>query len=232
MKPKFLTLAIVPVLLIGLACSSNQRASNDKTNTTNANEVSYKDNVKKALEQADLKDVKADEDKDKNTITLSGTLHSENAKQQAQEVAQAAAGNRIIANEISVQPVGAESQAKDINSNMDSAIEKNYKAALISKGLDKEHIRFNAKNGVLTLKGSLAGKHFKEDASKCPHIRTSVDLLATSLFGRHVCGRAHDHSGHGCRHHRRRVRIMSRPRPVQGQAVEIRRIPQDGGLPR
>lgn len=181
MKPKFLTLAIVPVLLIGLACSSNQRASNDKTNTTNANEVSYKDNVKKALEQADLKDVKADEDKDKNTITLSGTLHSENAKQQAQEVAQAAAGNRIIANEISVQPVGAESQAKDINSNMDSAIEKNYKAALISKGLDKEHIRFNAKNGVLTLKGTVKSPEERQEAQQIAANTPNVQQVLNEL---------------------------------------------------
>jgi len=161
MKPKFLTLAIVPVLLIGLACSSNQRASNDKTNTTNANEVSYKDNVKKALEQADLKDVKADEDKDKNTITLSGTLHS--------------------ANEISVQPVGAESQAKDINSNMDSAIEKNYKAALISKGLDKEHIRFNAKNGVLTLKGSVKSPDQRQEAQQIAANTPNVQQVLNEL---------------------------------------------------
>jgi len=97
-----------------------------------ANDVSYKDNVKKALDQADLKDVSVDEDRDKNTITLHGKLHSENAKQQAGEVAQAAAGSRIIANEISVEPVGAESQAKKIESNVDDAIEKIYKAMLIS----------------------------------------------------------------------------------------------------
>ena len=80
-------------------------------------------------------------------------MHSENSRLQAGEVAKAAAGNRIIANEISVQPVGVESKSKDIASDLDSAIEKNYKAALTSKGLDKEHIRFDAKNGVLTLKG-------------------------------------------------------------------------------
>jgi len=44
-----------------------------------------------------------------------------------------------------VQPVGEESQAKSVASNQDSAIEKNYKAALISKGLDKQGIDFDAK---------------------------------------------------------------------------------------
>lgn len=182
MKSKFLTLALIPALLIGIACSSNQRAANNNPdNTTNPNQASYKDSVKKALEQADLKDVNVSEDRDKNTITLSGTLHSENAKQQAQEVAQAAAGNRIIANEISVQPVGAESQARQINSNTDSAIEKNYKAALISKGLDKEHIRFNAKNGVLILKGSVKSPDERQEAQQIaaniPNVQQVVNEL-------------------------------------------------------
>lgn len=48
------------------------------------------------------------------------------------------------------QPVGAESQSEDIASDMDSAIEKNNKAALRLKGLDKEHIRFDAKTASLS----------------------------------------------------------------------------------
>ena len=139
--------ALVPVLLIGLACS-NQHESRQA-----ADNNSFKDTVKQALQQAELQDVSVDEDRDKNTITLGGKVHSENARIQAGQVAQAAAGSRTIANEISVQPVGAESESKDIASDLDSASEKNYKAVLTSKGLDKVHIRFDAKNGVLTLKG-------------------------------------------------------------------------------
>jgi osmotically-inducible protein OsmY len=138
-------LIITSAVLLGLACSSQRTAS----------DPSYKDSVEQALEQADLKDVSVSEDRDKNTVTLEGTLHSEDAKQNAGDVAKRAAGPRIVANEISVQPVGAESEAKDIASNKDAAIEKNYKAALIAQGLDKQHIRFDAKNGVLTLKGSV-----------------------------------------------------------------------------
>jgi hyperosmotically inducible periplasmic protein len=141
-------IALVPVLLIGLACSS-QRASHS------ADDNSYKDSVKQALQQADLQDVTVDEDKDKNTITLGGKLHSEDARQQAGQLAKEAAGNRTIANEISVQPVGAESEAKEIASDLDTSIEKMHKASLTAHGLEKQHIRFDAKNGVLTLKGSV-----------------------------------------------------------------------------
>lgn len=82
---------------------------------TRQNDTSYKDGVQRALEQADLKGVSVAEDKDKNTITLTGKLHSEDAKQQVAQVAQNAAGSRVVANEINVEPVRLESQAKQIN---------------------------------------------------------------------------------------------------------------------
>ena len=143
MKFKLMLMTLTMFLLaIGGACSKQQS-------------VSYKTSVKNALEQADLKDVNVSEDVDKNTITLGGTLHSDDAKQRAGDVAKASAGTRVVVNEVSVQPLGMESESKDIASNLDDGIEKNYKAALISKGLSKEHIKFDAKNGVLTLKGDV-----------------------------------------------------------------------------
>jgi osmotically-inducible protein OsmY len=128
--------------------------------------VSYKDDVKKALDQAELKDVTVSEDQDKNTITLGGTVHSDDAKAKAADVAKGAANPRIIANEISVQPVGSESEAKDVASNLDDAIEKNYKAVLISSGLEKQHVSFRAKNGVLTLTGSVHNANERQHAEK------------------------------------------------------------------
>jgi hyperosmotically inducible periplasmic protein len=126
--------------------------------------TSYKNNVKTALEQADLKDVTVSEDISKNTITLGGTLHSADAKDRAANVAQASAGPRVVANEISVEPVGAEGDSRRVESNLDNGIESNFKAGLISKGLDKQHIRYNAKNGVLTLKGSVKSPTERQEA--------------------------------------------------------------------
>ena len=48
--------------------------------------------------------------------------------------------------------MGNEGDAKAIASNVDDAIEKNYKAALIARYLKSDHIRYDVKNGVLTLK--------------------------------------------------------------------------------
>ena len=169
MKKLILPFAAVVLLCAGIACSSR------------ANNTAYKDSVKNALEQADLKGVTVSEDVDKNTITLGGKLHSEEAKQQAGQVAQSAAGNRIIANEISIEPVGNEADARKIESNVDDAIESNYKAALISKGLDKQNINFDAKNGVLTLKGkvkSMEQRQLAEQvASSVPNVGQVVNEI-------------------------------------------------------
>jgi osmotically-inducible protein OsmY len=143
---------LVP-LFLGTACARRDN-------------ISYKDDVKKALEQADLKDVTVSEDQDKNAITLGGTVRSNEAKARAAEVAKTAANTRVVANEISVQPVGSESQAKDVASNLDDGIEKNYKAALISSGLEKQHVSFKAKNGVLTLTGSVRSANERQHAQK------------------------------------------------------------------
>jgi osmotically-inducible protein OsmY len=167
-----LTVAITAILLIAAACSS-QRTTSDNN--------SYKDSVKQALEQADLKDVTVSEDRDKNTITLGGTLHSDDAKQRAEDVAKSAASGRIVANEIGVEPVGMESQAKDIASNRDDAIEKNYKAAIIEKGLDKEHIRCDAKNGVLTLKGSVRTPSQRKEAQQLAQAVPDVQQVVNKL---------------------------------------------------
>lgn len=170
MKLKLLSLTVVLTLLISSAACAKQGS------------VSYKESVKTALEQADLKDVSVSEDTDKNTITLGGTLHSEDAKQRAMDVAKANAGTRIVANEVSVQPVGLESEAKKEASNLDDGIESNYKAALIEKGLDKQDISFSVKNGVLKLKGKVKTSVQRSEAEKLaqsiPHVQQVINELA------------------------------------------------------
>jgi osmotically-inducible protein OsmY len=168
---------LVSVLQVGLACSG-QRAGQNSTFKDNG---SYEDNVKQALQQAELNDVTVDEDRDQNTITLGGKVHSENARLQATEVAKAAAGGRNIANEISVQPAGAKSKSKEIASALDGAIEKNYKAALIAKGLDKEHIRFDANNGVLTLQGRVKNPSQRSQAEQIAQATPNVRQVLNEI---------------------------------------------------
>ena len=158
---------LVSVALLGTACN---KASAD-----------YKDRVKTALEQADLKDVTVSEDASKNTITLGGTLHSDDAKSRAANIAQASAGPRVVANEISVEPVGNEGAARKMESTLDDGIENNFKAVLISKGLDKQHIRYNAKNGVLTLKGSVKSSTQRQQAQELAKNTPNVEQVVNEI---------------------------------------------------
>ena len=154
-------LLVLPVLAIFLAlgCSGN-RGSNPP----------LKDQIKKALQQADLQNVTVDEDRGKNLITLGGSVHSVENKTKAMEVAKAAAPNRVIANEISVQPVDQEGAAKKISKDVDTAIEKEYQAVLIANHLDKG-VHYHAKNGVLTLTGHV----------DTPDDRATAQQLASSV---------------------------------------------------
>lgn len=163
----FAAVALVSAALLGTGC-----------NKTNDN---YKDRVKTALEQADLKDVRVTEDASKNTITLGGTLHSDDAKSRAADIAQSNAGPRIVANEISVEPVGNEGDARRMESNLDDGIENNYKAVLISKGLDKQHIRYDAKNGVLTLKGSVKSSAQRQEAQELAKNTPNVQQVVNEI---------------------------------------------------
>jgi hyperosmotically inducible protein len=169
MKLKVSTIAIALSLFLAASACSKQA------------QPTYKDSVKSALEQADLKDVTVSEDANKNTITLGGTLHSDDAKQQAADVAKANAGTRIVVNEVSVQPVGNESEAKSVASNLDDGIEKNYKAALIAKGLNKQSIRFDAKNGVLTLKGHVKDASQRKEAEQLARAVPNVQQVLNEL---------------------------------------------------
>lgn len=147
---------------------------------SHSNNPPLKDNVKKALQQADLQNVTVNEDRGKNLITLGGTVHSPDSKTKAMDVAKSAAPNRVIANEISVQPVDQESAAKKISSDVDTAIEKEYQAVLIANHLD-HGVRYHAKNGVLTLTGKVDTPDDRQTAqqlaSSVPNVQQVINEL-------------------------------------------------------
>jgi len=87
----------------------------------------------------------------------------------------------VVSNEIGVRPEGAEGTAKDIDKNLDAGIEKNYKAALTENRLDNQHIRFESKNGVVTLKGDVDNMQQRQQAEKLaaniPNVQQVVNEL-------------------------------------------------------
>lgn len=132
------------MLALAIGCTTNK-----------ANTPDVKDQVSKTLDNAGYKNLNVDVNNDKQLVTLKGDVKTQEDKDRAGELAKNAAGGYVISNEIGVRPEGVEGSAKKIDSNIDDAIEKDFKAVIIAHRLDKQHIRFDSKNGVLTLKGTV-----------------------------------------------------------------------------
>ncbi|HEY1524785.1 MAG TPA: BON domain-containing protein [Candidatus Angelobacter sp.] len=161
MRVKTIMATLAALLLsMALGCSS------DKASTPDA-----KDQVSKALANAGYNDVKVAVNNDKELVTLTGDVKTQEDKEKAESLAKTTAAGFVVSNEIGVRPEGVESAAKKIDSNVDDAIEKDFKAVIIANRLDNQRIRFDAKNGVLTLKGNV----------DTPDQRTQVEKLAASV---------------------------------------------------
>jgi hyperosmotically inducible protein len=145
MKLQKLLGLFVAFLVLGsiYACSNTPTKSPDVS-----------DNIRKALDQANFKDVSVSQDRDKGVVTLTGTAATEADKAQAESIAKSIAGSQVVANQIAVRPPGNESVAKDVDSDLDKAIDKSLHAQLVRNKLEHD-VRYDVKNGVVTLKGTV-----------------------------------------------------------------------------
>ena len=165
-------LATLAALLLSLAigCTSEKASTPD-----------VKDQVAKALNNAGYKDLKIDVNHDKELVTLTGDVKTQEDKSRAEELAKDAASGYVVSNEIGVRPEGVESSAKKIDTNVDDAIEKDFKAVIIANRLEKQHIRFDAKNGVLTLKGDVDSPGLRAQAEKLAASVPNVQQVVNEL---------------------------------------------------
>jgi hyperosmotically inducible protein len=156
MKKLRLSVAMLALLAIGILAGCSQTA-------TKSPDVS--DSIRKSLDQAGFKDVTVSQDRDKGIVTLGGQVASENDKSQAESLAKSLAGVQVVADQIAVIPVGAEKEAKAVNSDLDQGIEKNLDAALIQNKLHKS-VKYEVKNGVVTLTGEVNSENKRALAEK------------------------------------------------------------------
>ncbi|MCU1284561.1 MAG: transport-associated protein [Acidobacteriales bacterium] len=119
-----------------------------------ANNPSVKNNVESALDQAGLKNINVDEDRSKGVVTLKGDVSTQEDKARAEEVARQAAGNSVVANELLVTE-NDKSKAKDVAGANDDAIEARFKEYVAANEMKNQHIKADAKNGVVTLTGDV-----------------------------------------------------------------------------
>ncbi|HEX8817785.1 MAG TPA: BON domain-containing protein [Terriglobales bacterium] len=146
-----------------------------------------KDAVNNALTANNLGAVSVSQDRDKGVMTLTGDLDTDALKQQAQSVAQTAAPDYTIANQIGVRPPD-NGQAKAVDNKLDDGIEDNYKAALKAhQNLDAQSISCSSKNGTLILSGSVQTAAQKKQAAQLaknvPNVKQVVNEIEVKSGG-------------------------------------------------
>lgn len=111
-------------------------------------------NIRKALDQAGLKKVSIVQDRDKGVVTLGGQVGWNRDKEQAEAIATSNAAGQVVSDQIAVVPLGNESDARSVNSDLDKGIEQNLDAALI-QGKLHDRVKYAVKNHVVTLTGEV-----------------------------------------------------------------------------
>lgn len=166
---KVTVLSLSLVLATALACSSRPPKAPDVTT-----------NIRQALDQAGLNDVSVSQDRDKNVVTLTGKVPTDNDRTQAESIARSIAGTQVVANEVAVTPAGEEGDAKKVQSDLDKAIDKNLDAKLVELKLTHD-VRYDVKNGVVTLKGDVPSQSKRTSVEKVaadvPNVKQVVNKL-------------------------------------------------------
>lgn len=148
--------------------------------TTNTKAPDVTDNVRNALNSAGLTDVKVNQDRDKNVVTLTGNVPTDEDKGRAESIAKSQAGSAVVADEIGVRPKGDEGTAKKVDSELDSGIDKNLEAMLVEHKMNKA-VHYDVNNGVVTLKGNVPSQGQRSSAEKIaqqvPNVKQVVNEL-------------------------------------------------------
>ncbi|HVN19275.1 MAG TPA: BON domain-containing protein [Dongiaceae bacterium] len=148
--------------------------------TTNTKAPDVTDNVRHALDNAGLTDVRVSQDRDKNVVTLTGTVPSDDDKTRAESIAKSQAGSAVVADEIGVRPKGDEATAKKVDSELDSGIDKNLEAMLVQHKMNRA-VRYDVNNGVVTLKGNVPSQSQRSSverlAQEVPNVKQVVNEL-------------------------------------------------------
>jgi|SRR3974390_875579 len=168
MKTNLLSGALLAALALS-GCSNQAQKSPDVTS-----------DIRKSLDQAGLKDVSVDQDRDKGVVTLSGTTQTDDQKLQAETIARSIATTQVVADQIAVRPSGEESTARKVDSDVDKGIEKNIDAVLVRHKL-YSNVKYDVKNGVVTLKGKVDSESrrtaVEKMAAAVPNVKQVVNEL-------------------------------------------------------
>jgi hyperosmotically inducible periplasmic protein len=138
------------------------------------------DSIRNALDGAGLKNVSVSQDRTAGVVTLGGEVEADADKTQAESIARSIAGSQVVSDQIAIRPPGDKSDARKIDSDIDTAIEKNFDALLIQNKLDSA-VKFDVKSAVITLRGNVNSQtrraYVERLATGVPNVRQVVNEL-------------------------------------------------------
>jgi hyperosmotically inducible protein len=168
LKPCLFSLALVVIgTLVGCSETSTKTAD-------------VSDSIRTSLDKAGYKDVSVSQNRDKGVVTLGGHVAADGDKSQAESIARSIVGSQVVSNQIAVIPLGAESDAKTVNSDLDKGIDHNLDAVLVQTKLHHS-VKYDVKAGVVTLTGKVNSQsqraRAERVASSVPNVKQVVNEL-------------------------------------------------------
>jgi osmotically-inducible protein OsmY len=138
----------------------------------------HKENVEKALTQANLEHVAVDVDDDANIVHLKGTVGSMSDRTRAEEVASAAVGTsgRVL-NELTVEGLNA-GAADDLDGDIQDTLDRMIDNDPVLKERD---INFEVSNGAVTVKGEVRNAEEKNKVGQIVKAAPGVKDFANAL---------------------------------------------------
>jgi osmotically-inducible protein OsmY len=140
--------------------------------------VDHKENVEKALTQANLEHVAVDVDDDANIVHLKGTVPSMSDRTRAEEVAAAAVGTsgRVL-NELTVEGLNSDT-ADDLDDDIHDTLDRMVDNDPVLKERD---INFDVSNGIVTVKGEVRNADEKNKVGQIVKAAPGVKDFANAL---------------------------------------------------
>jgi len=137
-----------------------------------------RENVAKALEQANLRNVAVDVDNDSNIVHLKGTVGTMAERTRAEEVATAAVGTsgRVL-NELTVEGLNSET-ADDLDDEIQDTLDRMVDNDPVLRERD---INFEVTNGMVTVKGEVRNAREKDQVTQILKAAPGVKDFANAL---------------------------------------------------
>jgi osmotically-inducible protein OsmY len=178
MKTTKLLLATLALVAVGAISGCKWLAANIPSSTTATPTIA--DNIRKSLDEAGLKEVTISNNPDKGIVTLGGQVTSDAQKTQAETITKSFAGAEVVADQIAVIPVGQGQELRAVNSDLDQGIAHNLDAALLLGNMHDD-VKYDVKNGVVTLNGDVDSEFERSGAEKTatgiPNVKQVVNAI-------------------------------------------------------